>query len=550
MKIQIDEKAIKRRLFESQKAYKERLGETERLINATASAVQSSYERSGGRFYGQAYNLGLSLRPDITAIDADKMRMQVRNLALKSTATRALLNSNVETTVDSGLVAHAYPDYESLGITQQEAEEWSKFVDTRFDAWAQDKRSIKNECYNFYQLQRMLQRYTDRDGETFLNFSYSGRRDLLNPLQLTILDPEQINGTGSISTRSSYNPTGDGIKRDEHGREVFYSVWSINELRYEQKEIPRIGDRSGRVFMTHGIAEIDYAGQGRGFSPLGVAVQDLDNILALSQSKLKKSINMSQIVAIAQGSDPFKNMNSGGVSVIEDDEQENESRPQAEALNTTVFDSPGSAIIIRGDGETLTPFNSGGADEPFAVFVDTFFDYISAACGTSPELVKKKFQGSYHDQRATLILCYRVALNRRYQMATDHLNTVYEMWLSEEIAAGRVKCAGWNEPRLRAAWARVRFVGTGIPNTEPLREINAYKEQVGMGLKTVQEVAEEQGLATDIISNIERNRPVFEKLRELGFAPWQKGYAETPEEKEGEKKEAADDGKSKGKTKE
>jgi capsid protein len=89
-------------------------------------------------------------------------------------------------------------------------------------------------------------------------------------------------------------------------------------------------------------------------------------------------------------------------------------------------------------GQEQVPFQNTSPGTAFNVFVDAQIAYIAAAVGQSIETVLMKFSNNYSASRATLILCWRIALQRRYNLACYHLDPVYEMWLSEEIAAGRV----------------------------------------------------------------------------------------------------------------
>lgn len=490
---------------------------------AAAGAVPAARAESGGarRFYGQKWAGGLSNPSPSLMIDPAGVRAQTRDLSHKSTQAAALINSAVDTEIDSGLVLAPEPLHRVLGISQEEAAAWAADVAARFDLWAQSKKASRSGRYNFYQAQRLLSRYNTRDGESFLMFNYSGRADVLSPLQIEVLDPDQIAEDGYVFTRSlGAVPGGDGVIRDEYGEETGYKVW-VREgpgLTPRLRVIPRIGDRSGRVFMTHGVAELEYAGQGRGFSKLGVSIQDLENILDLALAQIKKGINQSNIVLVANGRDPL-NIGGDGVRIMGEAAAEGPAQPTVRRVPETVLDRPGSLAIIQEEGETLTPFQNTAPDVSFSAFMEAYFSYVAAASGTSSELARKHFNQNYHSSRATLILCYRIAIQRRYQLGTDHLDPVYEAWLSGEIGAGRVTAPGWLDPRIRAAWTRHRWNGTGIPNTDPVREASSWRMKIESNVATPQDWADADN-ASDVMNNIEKNARINAAARDVGPLPW------------------------------
>jgi capsid protein len=107
------------------------------------------------------------------------------------------------------------------------------------------------------------------------------------------------------------------------------------------------------------------------------------------------------------------------------------------------------------------------------------------------EVLLMKFGSNYSASRAALLLFWRVALRWRQEMASDCLNPIYEMWLSGEIAAGRIEAPGWSDPRLRAAWLANNWVGSPMPNIDPSKTAKATKMQVEMGLTTLGRAARE-----------------------------------------------------------
>jgi lambda family phage portal protein len=493
------------------------------------------------RFYGQKFPGGLSSHSPVLLIDSDAIRNQVRTLSQTSIHAAAMINRSVDTTVDSGLMLSPECQHEVLRISPEKAERWNSDIALRFDLWAQDRRSSVTGTMNLYQAQRLWERCLTTDGENFVALSYFSDPSLLSPLRFGTLDASQIREPAFTWTAGFINIQ-DGIIHNEWGEETAYKIWrqAPGGLIPEMKTVPRIG-RGGRIMMTHGF-EPQFPGQTRGFSPLGVSVHDLEKLSVLALAETEKTINQSNIAFTVKSNsddparDPFYNigpigapLGSGPAAAAFGNNPkpppgaENVTEESLEPLYTPVTVPhtdvwrPGSVGVFNLPGkQELVPFQNTAPGAAFNVFVDSQVAYIAAAAGESVETVLMKFSNNYSASRATLILCWRIALQRRYNLACYHLDPIYEMWLSEEIAAGRVSAPGWADPRMKAAWLRHRWQGSGLPVMDPTKSTEAAKMALELGLTTMEDEAIEYN-GSSAKANRAKLRQEFSELPE---APW------------------------------
>jgi capsid protein len=458
----------------------------------------------GGMFFGQKWHNGLSSSSPSLTVDHARLREQGRLMEQHSLQARSIIDTEVNSVVDSGLVCVPEPMAEQLGLTDEAAEEWGEKTGKAFDLYMQSKRCTRSELQNGYQAQRLIWRGRARDNDSFVRHYYSKDPTLLNPLQFEVLDPDQFRADAFTTTSGGLKGLyDDGIDRDAAGREVGYRVWTQDPTNgmISSVTIPRYGPKSNRIFMTHGFEPM-YAGQGRGFSEFGVSVQDLELILDLSLAHIKKAINQSNLYLVAENMqgdtvDPLKDFGGGdaGPTGAETEDLVSEEdrellRPLYAPISEVNLDTPGSTGIFNSpQGQVLKPFINTAPADSYNAFVDAYFAYIAAAKGTSIEMVLRKFGASYNANRVTLTLCYRIAVQRRYALACDHLDPIYESWLSEEIAAGRISCPGWQDPRLRAAWLYHRWQGLPMPDMDPVKTFTAAKMAVELGAEDLDEIA-------------------------------------------------------------
>lgn len=449
---------------------------------------------------------GVSAAKVVVFHDHFAIRQFARDAMYDSTVARAMVIRFADTVVEAGLKLKPTPDPQLLKITPEVAEAWAENVATRFHIWASSKKSHAIRVNNFYQNQHLYQFFMQRDGDVFARFYYSKEKDNYNPLQIDFLDPNQIRGYSYTSTYSQL-PIEDGIIRDEKGRETGYKIWRWNkeQNKYEDIDIPRCGEKSGRVFVIHGFKP-EYAGQGRGYSGLAHALQEFEKITDFSLSTIQKAIVQSSFTMaiendIKDPSNPLESRFAGPVPTYGTPPDPGTQGQQVlkSALEPVVNYQPMKEATITEPGQTGI-FNLRRGDKiknlqdtspsaSFDTFMTTFCSFLCASKGMPIELLLMKFNNSFSASRAALILFWRVAQMERDEMKADFLDPVYEMWLSEEIAAGRIQAPGWNDPFIRDAWLQNEWAGCAMPNIDPQKTAAADLAYVSMGAQTLDDVA-------------------------------------------------------------
>jgi capsid protein len=525
------------------------------------AVIKASVDYDGvrtSRFYGAKFSGGLPYPAPNLMLDSEGIRQQVRVLSHNSLQLRALLERDVDTVVAQGLNLSPEPKHEILGLKPEEAEAWSSAIKQRFELWAMSQRSSRNSMYNFFQAQRLMRKSLFRDGELFVLLSYHNDPSLLSPLKFQIIDPSQIREQGFTFTGTGFSPnttSREGIVRNADGEEVAYKVW-VNDAHGIPKEtvIPRVGI-SGRLMVLHAMTNNDYAGQLRGISPFAVCAQDLENILDYTLAQVEKAKNQSNIVFTVESdtedapNDPFKNLSDAGAGpqlkkAVEQYGATPAPDPNAqnvteEALEIVCNDiphrnvrRPGAMIVVHPKGKQrlkASPDTAPSAN--FNDFVKTIFSYVAAATGQSVETVLMLFNNNYSASRATLILTWRIAEQRRWEWDYYVGGPMYEMWLAEEIAAGRVSCPGWADPRLRAAWTAHRYNGLSMPVIDPVKTMQAAKMALEVSATTLEDTSQEYN-DSDFEANCIKNREGFKNLPK---PPWNTG-------KDGAKNSETDNG--------
>lgn len=501
-------------------------------VKAQVGIGSGGYSGSGYSSGGAKYSGGLGGSGSLF-LNHDLIRRQARLAYFDTPQAKSIVDRFADTVADTGLRLDPAPMAGILGLSQVEVEAWADNVSQRFDLFARDKKQHRSGTMTFYQTHRLYHIFQQRDNDMFVRLFYSKDRSLINRLQFEFVDPGQITGSGFTSTATPLFNVVDGIERDSQGREKAYHVWIVNtQGQLKIVRIPAVGRRSGRINMLHGFSQ-EYAGQQRGYSRLAHALEDFSKLTDFSLAHIIKAINESSLLMYvkpsqdAPASNPLEDLISNrgagpagsgattaGVSCTGDAFKTNVNfcaAPEAE------FPKPGATVIANLEGgEELKMLGASAPSDSFDGFVNAFTSHLAASMSMPLEALLMKFNANYSASRATLILFWRVAVIWREEMAADYLNPIYEMWLSEEIAAGRIAAAGFTDPVLRRAWLRANWIGVPMPNIDPKRTADADRLYAEMGVTTLERIARKEN-GSDAKTNRAR---ITKEFAEIPPSPW------------------------------
>ena len=490
----------------------------------------------GSRSGGSQWPYGVANRGRFRTLNHYRMLMNGRDAYHDSVQARGVVTRKADMGAGTGLRVEPTPVASVLGITPEFALEWSRDVAHRYDLCMQDKKQNRSETMTGYQAHHFYMTSKERDNDVFIRLYYSSDRGLQSPLQFEFIDPTQIRGSAITNTAAPYYRFKDGIERDDRGREKSYNISIIDkDGKVASVTVQATGPKSKRKFMLHGFTP-EYAGQGRGYSPLAFAIQKFENITDLESAHINKAIKQSNMVLTVENDindpgDPTLGVDGGqsaGPSQTVEEFGSNAEPdttmlgvdPRVHRMQGAEIREPGSTIVIApGRGDKLKSVGLDAPADSYDKFLDSFVAHLSQASGMPIEVLLMRFNQNYSASRATLILFWRKVVIDREEMAADYLNPHYEMWLSEEIAKGSIQAMGWSDPVLRAAWLNCAWVGMPLPDIDPSKTAKAAETRSRLGHLTGKRGAREYNG-----SDFETNATTIEK--EYGERPPMPGSKE------------------------
>ena len=148
-------------------------------------------------------------------------------------------------------------------------------------------------------------------------------------------------------------------------------------------------------------------------------------------------------------------------------------------------------------GVDVKSVDASNAQSTFDSFTTHLIKQIGAAIGQPYEVLMKNFTASYSASRAALLQAWDEYKQRRTWFARDFCQPVYEMWLAEAVAIGRIHAPGFfSDPLIRKAWCSAEWFGPTMSILDPVKDVNGSRLRVQFGLSTLEREAAENVLWT------------------------------------------------------
>ena len=173
------------------------------------------------------------------------------------------------------------------------------------------------------------------------------------------------------------------------------------------------------------------------------------------------------------------------------------------------------AVLDLNEGEKAHDVNPGRPNANFNGFVEAICQQIGSALEIPYELLVKRFTASYTASKGALEEAWKMFKTYRSWLADDLCQPVYEEWLAEAVAKGRVKAPGFfNDPVIHMAYCKAEWNGPAKGTLDPGKEVTAAEKRVANGFSTrASETMEMTG--GDYYSNIDQLKQEEKRLKEV-----------------------------------
>ncbi|MGD9923129.1 MAG: phage portal protein [Pseudorhodoplanes sp.] len=453
-----------------------------RALLTVATGLQGGYE-SGKR----SRRATKRWRPTGQSADADiipdlpDLRARSRDLARNNPISSGAIATNVTSIVGDGLMLQASIDPEPLGITPERADEMEREQEREWDLFCKSLDFTRGQHAD--ELQTLLLRSALESGDVFGVRRY--RRDpgdvYGTKLQVVEADrcsnPERTPDT--LTLVAGVEVDSDGVHTGYHFADRFPGPIA-KEIKWTR--VPA-RDRDGRVLVIHLFDRLR-ADQTRGVPYLAPVIEHLKQLSTYSEAEVMSAV-VSAMFTLAieepEGADTEDEQPSFG-----------DRRPDDESNEVGLG---AGAILSLNAGQKPHVVNPGRPNAQFDPFVQAFLRQVGVALELPFELLIKHFTASYSASRAALEMAWQFFRKRRSWLGRRVMDVLYE-WMMEEACAGAnprlVRPGYFENPILRQAYLGANWIGPVRASIDPLKESNADKQDIELGVKTREQVCMER----------------------------------------------------------
>ncbi len=434
-----------------------------------------------------------------------RSRDLVRNHGVAAGAIQTL----VDNVVGTGLRLVALPDYKALGRDKAWADEWSRQAESLWRGWAEGPDCDAARSLTFAGLTAQVFRSGLINGEALALPLWLPTRDARFATAIQMVEPDRLcNPNGRVDGRQLRG----GIEIDRYGAPRAYWIakqhpgdrYLAGPSPMEQWERIPVRTRFGRLRVIH-VHDKERTGQNRG-KPILTAIMPLFKMLDhYERSELQAAVVNAMIAAFVETP-----LDGESISELFGGSAED----YIAARNEWQVKLQGGAVIPVFPGDKIAPFTPSRPNSAYGTFVENVLRHIGTGLNIPFELLMKDFsKTNYSSARAALMEAWRFFMGRRQWLATYWARPVYELWLEEAVNKGLIDAPGFYENK--AAWTRCKWIGPGRGWIDPVKEAQASKIRMEIGLSTLEDECATQGLDWEEV--LEQRAREQAKMSELGL---------------------------------
>lgn len=411
--------------------------------------------------------------------DLPMLRARSRDQMRNAPVALGALNTMVSHVVGTGLTYTPAIDSEFLGLTDEQAETWGDDTKRRFSAWANSTDCDAARQLDFYGIQDLSFRSMCESGDIGVLTPRIARAGRPARLALQLIEADRIcNPNRTADTRTLV----DGVEIEPNtGEAVAVQIAQQHPggLLSGSNKWDRVamrGTSTGRrnvILMFKPVRP----GQVRGIPLIAPIIEPLKQLARWSDAELNAAvISAIDVTFVEMDPDAFDSLYDGDAQEAIIDK----------ASSWSGEKESGNAINLL-PGEKVSSPTPGRPNPAFDPFWTAMVRQIGMALEMPYEVLVMHFQSSYSAARAALLMAWKAFRSKRDLLSKMLCQPVFELWLADEVAEGRISCPGFfASDIIRAAWCTAIWTGDGPGSIDPAKEVDAAQKRVDLGISTKQ----------------------------------------------------------------
>lgn len=450
---------------------------------------------------------GGSAREDIND-NLPVLRQRARDIYMGVPIGTGAVKTMRTNVVGRGLFLKPTVDAKALGMTREAAQKLEEQILREWAIWADSTDCDMERIDNFYELQQLAFLNWLNSGDTLVLLPVKKRVNQPYDLRIQLIEADRLSSPQGFDTFD--NKIVGGVEVDKDGEVVAYHFSKHHPLSYatEHMEWARVkayGSKTGRRNVLH-LMNRERIDQRRGVPFLAPVIEALKQLGRYTDAELVAAVVSGMFTVFIEKED---NSDDAAIGSAVPEEMQVDAEDES-----TVELAPG-AVIDLAEGEKAHDTNPGRPNTNFDGFVTAICRQIGAALEIPYELLLKHFTASYSASRGALEEAWKMFRMYRTWLATDFCQPIYEEWMAEAVAKGRITAPGFfTDPVRRKAYCKAQWNGPARGLLNPVQEVTAAEKRVQNGFSTrANEAMEITG--TDYYNNCEQLAQEETKMKEV-----------------------------------
>ena len=407
--------------------------------------------------------------------------------------------------VGAGLVPKPVIDNDFLGITKEDAVEIEKTIKREFNHWANSTNADSMRLHTFYTLQALVTLSWAMNGDVFAIPTIKKREGVRSRLSIKLIEADRVMNPLDVGSRNIKG----GVELNSDGELVAYHVADKHpgdNFTVKTKRVKAFGS-TGRRNILH-MLEPERVGQRRGVPILAPVIESLLQLGRYSKAELNAAV-ISGIFGtfIKRGLD-----NEDSFGSMSDIEDENKVLDR----DSSKVEMSSNNIQMLSEGDDIVTVNPTRPNANYKSFVDSIIEEVGTALEIPRDILMSRFDSSYSASRAALEEAWKRFIAVR-KMMKDYFNQpIYEEFILELVADGKIKAPGFFEDELkRNAYCTAMWVGPKKGTLDPFKEVKAAELRVSNNFTTREIECQEYGNDFDEVVKQRGNEE--DTIRELNI---------------------------------
>ncbi len=472
----------------------------ERAVRRVAARTALEFANSGYGNYGANLSKksmrgwmyhGGSPKEDIED-NLNVLRQRSRDAYMGIPTASAALKTMRTNVVAGGLMPSPQIDADYLRLTNEQAEALQAQILREFALWADTPVCDADRVDNFYKLQQLAFLSYLMNGDAFALLPMKEQPGQPYSLRVRVIEADRVCSPDSYDRLAPCEVKGhrvhsivQGVETDADGMVIAYWICNQHPLSslsnqagaLEWTRVEAYGS-SGRPNVLH-VMNRERAGQRRGVPILAPVLEALKQLGRYTEAEITAAVISAMFTVFIQS------------ATVQDGKPIGEALPPEQLIDAQdqgTIELGNGAIVALNPGETVEFAKPEHPNSGYDAFFNAMVKEIGAALEIPPEVLEKQFTQNFSSARGSLNEFWRTCGMQRDWFSDDFCQPVYEAWLAEAVARGRIKAPGFfGDPAIRKAYADCKWNGPSRTALNPSQEVEAAIKRVDAGFSTAEE---------------------------------------------------------------